>query len=400
MTGTSPYAFHQSPSFHSSSYLPKMEANFLKDYSCCGITLDSLHELLQHYEENHAQPSNQIFQRPQTNQGAANLGGRSTAGGPGMQEVQNAPQNSQVAGSQIQQQPQQQQRAPLPAVQDVDSLDDMEMDDDNIAPPTPLATNFGFQQLQPQQQQFQQGAPQVPPLNMNLANTMQTHQGMRGSNPSTPASAIQPGFNFNASISSVNTPTFTTPTSATQRSPDSSIPGTPLATDFGEMPLGQDFSAMNLNMPLDTASLNAMMQDPNWANMNFGMDSGAPQMNMTIDEPAKRLFSKTGGQLTQQQLQYALRTGQLGNDEDMQKLIAQQLQGRGGVGALLGEQENKPFRCPVIGCEKAYKNQNGLKVSTWEPLIMFSARLTLRSTTRPTVTRTSNSSRTLMARSR
>ncbi|KAK3079647.1 Transcriptional regulator of ribosomal biogenesis proteins [Coniosporium uncinatum] len=25
------------------------------------------------------------------------------------------------------------------------------------------------------------------------------------------------------------------------------------------------------------------------------------------------------------------------------------------------EQEIKPFRCPVIGCEKAYKNQNGLK---------------------------------------
>jgi transcription factor SFP1 len=27
---------------------------------------------------------------------------------------------------------------------------------------------------------------------------------------------------------------------------------------------------------------------------------------------------------------------------------------------MLGE-EHKPFRCPVIGCEKAYKNQNGLK---------------------------------------
>jgi transcription factor SFP1 len=28
--------------------------------------------------------------------------------------------------------------------------------------------------------------------------------------------------------------------------------------------------------------------------------------------------------------------------------------------AMLME-EHKPFRCPVIGCEKAYKNQNGLK---------------------------------------
>lgn len=24
-------------------------------------------------------------------------------------------------------------------------------------------------------------------------------------------------------------------------------------------------------------------------------------------------------------------------------------------------EEPKPFKCPVIGCEKAYKNQNGLK---------------------------------------
>jgi len=27
---------------------------------------------------------------------------------------------------------------------------------------------------------------------------------------------------------------------------------------------------------------------------------------------------------------------------------------------MIGE-EHKPFKCPVIGCEKAYKNQNGLK---------------------------------------
>lgn len=24
-------------------------------------------------------------------------------------------------------------------------------------------------------------------------------------------------------------------------------------------------------------------------------------------------------------------------------------------------EENKPFKCPVIGCDKTYKNQNGLK---------------------------------------
>src|ERR1700735_674336 len=54
MTGTSPFTF-QSPSFHSSSYLPKLEANFMRDFSCCGVMLPTLHDLLQHYEEAHAQ---------------------------------------------------------------------------------------------------------------------------------------------------------------------------------------------------------------------------------------------------------------------------------------------------------------------------------------------------------
>jgi hypothetical protein len=54
MTGTSPTAFgNGSPSFHSSSYLPKMEAAFMKDFTCCGLTLASLHDLLQHFEETH-----------------------------------------------------------------------------------------------------------------------------------------------------------------------------------------------------------------------------------------------------------------------------------------------------------------------------------------------------------
>ncbi|CAN6624208.1 hypothetical protein TRVA0_009S03004 [Trichomonascus vanleenenianus] len=42
---------------HSSSYLPNLEADFCKDYSCCGQTLPTLHDLLRHYEEAHIAPS-------------------------------------------------------------------------------------------------------------------------------------------------------------------------------------------------------------------------------------------------------------------------------------------------------------------------------------------------------
>lgn len=42
---------------HSSSYLPNLEADFCKDYSCCGLLLPTLHDLLRHYEEAHISPS-------------------------------------------------------------------------------------------------------------------------------------------------------------------------------------------------------------------------------------------------------------------------------------------------------------------------------------------------------
>lgn len=40
-----------------SSYLPDLEANYCKDYSCCGQLLPTLHDLLKHYEESHISPT-------------------------------------------------------------------------------------------------------------------------------------------------------------------------------------------------------------------------------------------------------------------------------------------------------------------------------------------------------
>src|SRR4029434_3982217 len=53
MTGTSPYINTQSSSFHSSSYIPRLEASFMRDFFCCDRTWPTLHDLLQHYEEHH-----------------------------------------------------------------------------------------------------------------------------------------------------------------------------------------------------------------------------------------------------------------------------------------------------------------------------------------------------------
>lgn len=45
-----------SPPFQT-SYLPDLEADYCKDYLCCGQLLPTLHDLLRHYEEAHISPS-------------------------------------------------------------------------------------------------------------------------------------------------------------------------------------------------------------------------------------------------------------------------------------------------------------------------------------------------------
>src|SRR5579862_3685596 len=109
MAGTSPFTY-QSPSYHSSSYLPKLEANFMRDFSCCGITLPSLHDLLQHYEESHAQELPQSVQRsPQPGQSgqqsAAPSNKAALAAGAAAAVQQQAQQQQQQQQLQQQQQP-------------------------------------------------------------------------------------------------------------------------------------------------------------------------------------------------------------------------------------------------------------------------------------------------------
>ncbi|BFZ65223.1 Transcriptional regulator of ribosomal bioproteinsis proteins [Saitoella coloradoensis] len=60
---TTPYSDFDTAT--SASYLPKLEATFCRDFSCCGKTLSDLHDLLQHYEEQHVRFEDDITATPQ-----------------------------------------------------------------------------------------------------------------------------------------------------------------------------------------------------------------------------------------------------------------------------------------------------------------------------------------------
>lgn len=350
MTGTSPYNF-QSPSFHSSSYLPKMEANFMKDYICCGITLDSLHELLQHYEEAHAQVPTQTMGRTPKEQ---------------QQYPQGRAANATNAAALTQQHHQQQDqgnfgsrqspmsynnqnsglsqglaRDPLNTSHDMDDLDAMEMDDTSAAPAVQQPQHNQFQP----QPQFGRQQPRAPQLNVGMANGFGNQQGLRSSTPTTPQANQGFGLQNNPTVSSVNTPTFGQ-TAGNRGTPNSSAPQTP---DVSEV----DYS----NLYGNGIQFNQQGGDSmNFDNLNLNNNNDGS--GLCIDEPAKRLLSKQGGM-------NGLKTGfpqsQFASNSELAKRLREQqmMQGLNGFG-FPGE-EVKPFKCPVIGCEKAYKNQNGLK---------------------------------------
>ena len=363
MAGTSPAPMNmgQSPSFHSSSYLPKMEAAFMKDFTCCGLTLASLHDLLQHFEETHAnapaarnsQPANNGI--PQVSGAPApSIAPGQTPGEPAMNtQMGFHPRQGSMGGQR--QRLNSMSRSNLSTVQDMDSLDDMEMDMDGFDSLAPIEE--APSQFPVQQPQFGQQQNQLPQLNVNIANNMQNHQGLRTSTPSTPSASQQFNFNNNPTVSSVNTPTLGTVPMQNHNltSPESSHPGTPAELDM-------DFNTFNPMMGMDL-SMNGMNgMNMNFGNGNFGMS--AFDNNGTIDQPGKRLFSKQGGGLNQAQLQAALKNYQLGGADQSElarRIREQQMLNGASIPQFPFPEEVKPFRCPVIGCEKAYKNQNGLK---------------------------------------
>ena len=365
MTGTSPFQAYQSPSFHSSSYLPKLEAQFFKDFSCCDVTLPSLHELLSHYEQCHASQQmaslgrdsgdthNNSRQPPPTHQqnngnnhhdllGQASRGAGVTSPISGMGGLGLSMRQQQLAASQqrhYQQQQVQQQRRPFgQRERDEDDLNDneaageMDMDGDGLTPPPTHAPSHTPRH--PQQQQLRLSAPGTPSHVLSSVNT-----------PIMPHATLElprHPISFNAF------------------SPDSSVPGTPSAMEHPEFAFPhhmQGYPPPNVQQQ--------QQQQQHQQQQTQAMTSDNIFGDLCIDEPAKRLYTPGGYGITAAQMQHLKYSmgGGMGAPPGNQNNNNNNPPGRvGGVQGLpIGGVEDKPFKCPVVGCEKAYKNQNGLK---------------------------------------
>jgi transcription factor SFP1 len=341
MQGASSFGGPQSPSFHSSSYLPKLEANFMRDFTCCGMILPNLHDLLQHYEEAHtdtnpnrhnftqfgpksaqamqgsrASRANSVTPGPNTAHTSPTQLGRGTPGG-GLPLMAAVERNDQLNNSGMGNMP-----------EDMDAVADMEMDD-----------AIGTMELDDSQRMHQTrhmfGQQQRPQLHMETSGLA---QALRTSQPTTPAAASF-GFQHNPTVSSVNTPTLTTQQQQQMPQQQSSMDVDGMDEDIPGMPMGGGAADLG--------------------DVSFGTN-GNTDSNFCIDDPGKSLFSPngafpTGNRSFQAQLaQLGLTQAHL-SDPQANKVLIQRLQ------TMMMSEEHKPYKCPVIGCEKAYKNQNGLK---------------------------------------
>jgi transcription factor SFP1 len=332
-----------------------MEAEFLTNFTCCNENLGTMHDLLRHYETVHTgshsqanRPGVHLNHRPSISK--PSIPTQSISGRQDAQAFQSpgqfglGQQNRAVGGNanggmgfggiqasrtQFGVENQTQKRSHLiniPAYDELDAVADMEMED---AVGTMELDDNSSGQRNMQQTRRIFGQQQRPQLQLNMNDMGMQQQALRSSQTSTPGSA---GFGRqnNPTVSSVNTPTLTT------RQP---LSGQMTGADE----IDEELSGLGNSMNLGDF-------------MQFSTDSAH-----FIDDPAKRLYSPNNAsaqqRLQQQMAQYGLDRNQFPEITDPQHLAVLQRV----MGTVPQPEEDKPFRCPVIGCEKAYKNQNGLK---------------------------------------
>lgn len=288
---------------HAPTYFPSLEANFCRDYTCCDRLLPTLHDLLRHYEEQHISPSPP--EEPPVMRRMQNIETVSTNDVflPFDQPV--VKDDDGMAGL-----------AGLDGLNGdgfsgVPGIDDMDLDLE-----APMASDGSGAQIPA----F--APPSFQPLTTNTLNQFNTPNRAKGpGNTSINARGFQTnsnGMNSNGTGSS-NT------LGANGNGGNNALLATGRQAGLGGGMNHLGANSGNNNNGFGTSGFGNAFNSNNAAGV-LGGSSRMPGAGMafgddeepTIDDPARQLY-------------------------------------------MLERSENKPFKCPVIGCEKTYKNQNGLK---------------------------------------
>ncbi|KAG2090074.1 hypothetical protein BD769DRAFT_1632081 [Suillus cothurnatus] len=295
------------------------EDELCRNYTCCGLQLDDLHALLQHFEEIHVvvlDPFNPQF--PLVSQSIRN------ATASYVSDLPQHPQSYHQGGF---------------------DPDDMELDVDqgspnaSTPPDTPLSTPLSSYPTH-SFNHFGQSKPSSPHLPVSAfdTTTVLPSRSVHGSTFPPPRNGLPnvanapDAFNGYAGYSDYSSSMPGTVPSPTGND-DVHAPVTPVSepgSPYGCLPPAVVFSTSNTPVTTPTAS---RMPSPASALCHPAPSAVAPHSSASSDSPAKGLTSQQANQRASTTLS------------------------RPASSLLL----SKPFRCPKPNCNKSYKQANGLK---------------------------------------
>ena len=243
----------------SATFLPRLEANFCKDFSCCGLILDDLHHLLQHYEDHHV--------RLEDDMSYTNVA-----------DIETSTHASHGNSTRP----------------DINQLKRKAM----------LDMQFHLQQHELTSRASMEPEETAFDLHSHYGDNTYFRRRNFQSNPMSPT---------------VLTSDLFTPAHSPSTTPDSSLPATPLMSQSHDFTPDMD-NTLLFGPP--TSSDDWLSRDAGYAMPQLKKSRAFYQSSATSDMIAPKVVEHPGSNLVV---------------------------------------VDKPYKCPVMGCDKAYKNQNGLK---------------------------------------
>jgi transcription factor SFP1 len=336
-----------------------LEQNYCQGYSCCGLDLNDLHGLLEHFEEHHVlgtSPAGTVIPPPAT---ARTIRSNSNAPKKNLQYVE----LKRRANADLAQAQREQSARKLSNAAALDASAPFSMEDD-------LDMELEPEDVAPIEIQAVPAFPAGPPKQFSSALRHGLDALSIGSNPTAIGNS-----NFSQSLRRSTSPT------ASLSSPDISTPSTPLVesdfeSDFD--PSGSSASLHTMFAPMGTITP-SMLFPPQFA-------APLPDAAQDIDTDEEADPEEQAAYMSRRrQPAPSIPTGALpdfsknqativmGSDPNMTTLNP--LHGDGSAttqqfvappptlpsGRAWVAPAAKPFKCPVPGCDKAYKQQNGLK---------------------------------------